>query len=101
MAKLSYLRTLSSLSLVSRSGRCVTPARAFTTTCRRLEPSNVGNVGLAENDTIIGKQAAEPLTVEGIEARRAQAGKLVALTAAYSDSDMFKSPVSSESNFDF
>ena len=34
------------------------------------------------------------MTIEGIKARRAKAGKLVAPTAAYSDSDMFKSPVS-------
>lgn len=37
--------------------------------------------------------APEPLTIAGIAARRAKAGKLVAGTAAYSDSDMFKSPV--------
>ncbi|RWA13782.1 hypothetical protein EKO27_g1317 [Xylaria grammica] len=36
--------------------------------------------------------ASEPLTLAGIAARRAKAGKLVAGTAAYSDSDMFKSP---------
>ncbi|KAI0868995.1 aromatic amino acid aminotransferase-like protein [Hypoxylon argillaceum] len=36
--------------------------------------------------------APEPLTIAGIAARRAKAGKLVAGTAAYSDSDMFKSP---------
>ncbi|KAF2973043.1 hypothetical protein GQX73_g561 [Xylaria multiplex] len=36
--------------------------------------------------------AVEPLTLAGIAARRAKAGKLVAGTAAYSDSDMFKSP---------
>jgi hypothetical protein len=65
----------------------------FSTGTRRLHPSNVGNVGLAERDTIIGKQAAEPLTLNGIKARREKAGKLVAPTASYSDSDMFKSPV--------
>ncbi|KAI1200505.1 aromatic amino acid aminotransferase-like protein [Nemania serpens] len=36
--------------------------------------------------------APELLTFAGIAARRAKAGKLVAGTAAYSDSDMFKSP---------
>ena len=50
-------------------------------------------MGLAENGTVIGQQANEPWTVEGIMARRAKAGKLVAGTAAYTDSDMFKSPV--------
>ncbi|TRX97718.1 hypothetical protein FHL15_001473 [Xylaria flabelliformis] len=43
-------------------------------------------------DTAPRKQAPVPLTVEGIAAQRAKAGKLVAGTAAYSDSDMFKSP---------
>jgi len=33
-----------------------------------------------------------PLTVQGVSARRAKAGKLIAGTAAYSDSDFFKSP---------
>ncbi|KAI0102949.1 aromatic amino acid aminotransferase-like protein [Nemania sp. FL0031] len=36
--------------------------------------------------------APEPLSLAGIAARRAKAGKLVAGTAAYADSDMFKSP---------
>ncbi|KAI0482638.1 putative L-kynurenine/alpha-aminoadipate aminotransferase [Xylariaceae sp. FL0804] len=56
-------------------------------------PLNVGNIGLAGEEAAIGAQAPdEPLTIAGIEARRAKAGKLVAGTAAYSDSDMFKSP---------
>ncbi|KAI0911857.1 aromatic amino acid aminotransferase-like protein [Ustulina deusta] len=38
------------------------------------------------------QQAEQPLTLAGIAARRAKAGKLVAGIAAYSDSDMFKSP---------
>ncbi|KAI1356275.1 aromatic amino acid aminotransferase-like protein [Xylaria sp. FL0043] len=40
----------------------------------------------------VQKLAEEPLTVAGIAARRAKAGKLIAGVAAYSDSDMFKSP---------
>ncbi|CAJ2500950.1 Uu.00g038030.m01.CDS01 [Anthostomella pinea] len=67
-------------------------SRTFSTGVQRSEPSNVGNVGLADGETIIGEQAPEPLTVEGIKARRAKAGKLIAPTASYSDSDMFKSP---------
>ena len=31
-----------------------------------------------------------PLTVQGVSARRAKAGKLIAGTAAYSNSDFFK-----------
>ena len=93
MAKLSPHRTLSSLSLISRSGRRLTSARTFTTSYRRLYPTNTGKMGLAEKGTVNGQQANEPLTIESIMARRAKAGKLVAGTAAYADSDMFKSPV--------
>ncbi|KAI2615635.1 PLP-dependent transferase [Hypoxylon sp. NC1633] len=105
MARLSCsspYRTLSSLSLSHPALCSIKPAAAaaaaasrihpFSTGSRRDRPSNVGNVGLAEEDTVIGKQAAEPLTIDGIKARRAKAGKLVAPTASYSDSDMFKSP---------
>lgn len=67
--------------------------RHIATTSCRWTPSNVGGVGFAAKDAQVGEQAPEPLTVEGIKARRAKAGKLVAGTAAYSDSDMFKSPV--------
>ena len=35
-----------------------------------------------------------PLTLNGLSARRAKAGKLVAGTAAYTDSDYFKDSVS-------
>ncbi|OTA69298.1 aromatic amino acid aminotransferas-like protein [Hypoxylon sp. EC38] len=51
---------------------------------------------MAEKDAVIDKQANEPLTINGIKARRAKAGKLVAGTAAYSDSDMFKAPQPSD-----
>lgn len=67
--------------------------RPVSTTIQRWKPSNVGGVGLAAKDARLGEQAPERLTIEGIKARRAKAGKLVAGTAAYSDSDMFKSPV--------
>ncbi|KAI8632580.1 PLP-dependent transferase [Xylariaceae sp. FL1651] len=74
----------------NRKAEAVAP---FSTTARHnYPPTNVGGIGLAEEDTIIGEQAPEPLTLDGIAARRAKAGKLVAGTAAYSDSDMFKSP---------
>ncbi|KAI1394233.1 PLP-dependent transferase [Hypoxylon trugodes] len=97
MAKLSGTpyRSLSSISL-PRPIRRVIPGVAsakhsFSTSSPRRQPSNVGNAGLAEEDVVIGPQANEPLTIEGIKARRAKAGKLVAPTASYSDSDMFKS----------
>ncbi|KAJ2990460.1 hypothetical protein NUW58_g2935 [Xylaria curta] len=44
------------------------------------------------NGIVTGESASKPLTIDGIAARRAKAGKLKAGTAAYSDSDMFKSP---------
>ncbi|RYP80333.1 hypothetical protein DL769_002513 [Monosporascus sp. CRB-8-3] len=98
MANLIPHRTLASLSLF-RSRSLIHPVspgavHTFYTSCRRLKPTNIGNVGLAEEDTVIGEQASEPLTIDGIKARRAKAGKLVAPTASYSDSDMFKSPQS-------
>lgn len=67
--------------------------KALTTTAQLRRPTNVGGLGLAAEDAQIGEQAPEPLTIDGIKARRAKAGKLIAGTAAYSDSDMFKSPV--------
>ncbi|KAI0515298.1 aromatic amino acid aminotransferase-like protein [Xylaria bambusicola] len=45
-----------------------------------------------QQDPSVQKLAEEPLNLAGIAARRAKAGKLIAGTAAYSDSDMFKSP---------
>ncbi|KAK6068785.1 aromatic amino acid aminotransferase [Seiridium cupressi] len=78
-----------SLSVV----RVVTPRkRTISTTSRRWRPTNVGGIGLAAKDASVGEQAPEPLTIEGIKSRRLKAGKLVAGTAANSDSDMFKSP---------
>ncbi|KAI1765331.1 PLP-dependent transferase [Hypoxylon sp. FL1150] len=79
-------RTLSSRPLTHLT------RQSFSTSPRCLRPSNVGNIGLVAKDAKIGKQAPEPLTIDGIKARRAKAGKLVAPTASYSDSDMFKAP---------
>jgi aromatic amino acid aminotransferase I len=39
----------------------------------------------------------DPLTINGVSARRLKAGKLVAGTAAYTSSDFFKSPVGDSS----
>ncbi|OTA86773.1 hypothetical protein M434DRAFT_399745 [Hypoxylon sp. CO27-5] len=101
MAKLSRTpyRAFSSLSLKvihPTPQRPATINRSFSTSSQHRQPSNVGNVGMAEKDAVIGKQANEPLTINGIKARRAKAGKLVAGTAAYSDSDMFKAPQPSD-----
>ena len=49
---------------------------------------------LPEAEPIAAKKPRDSITVNDILERRAKAGKLVAGTAAYSDSDMFKAPVS-------
>ncbi|KAK7743682.1 Aromatic/aminoadipate aminotransferase 1 [Diatrype stigma] len=89
MARLSPHKTLSSLSLISQPRHLIRSsgngaAQAFSSSCRRPDPDM--------KDAAIGEQPVEPLTIADIEARRAKAGKLVAPTASYSDSDMFKSP---------
>ncbi|KAI1407063.1 aromatic amino acid aminotransferase-like protein [Hypoxylon sp. FL1857] len=89
------LSSLPSLKVIRPTQRLRPPAsgnRLFLTSSRHHQPSNVGDVGMAGKEAVIGKQANEPLTINGIKARREKAGKLVAGTAAYSDSDMFKSP---------
>lgn len=48
---------------------------------------------LPEADPIPAKKPRDAVTINDILERRAKAGKLVAGTAAYSDSDMFKAPV--------
>ncbi|KAI1852301.1 hypothetical protein JX266_002479 [Neoarthrinium moseri] len=85
-------RVTRSWKLVESGFRNASNTRRFSATANNCKPSNVGGVGLAAKDASIGEQAPEPLTIQGIKARRAKAGKLVAGTAAYSDSDMFKSP---------
>ncbi|KAI1501801.1 pyridoxal phosphate-dependent transferase [Biscogniauxia marginata] len=74
---------------------------AFSTLASEKPPSNLGNIGpIAEDATVVGggedvravPAPGESLTLEGIRVRREKAGKLVAPTASYSDSDMFKSP---------
>ncbi|KAI5867052.1 putative L-kynurenine/alpha-aminoadipate aminotransferase [Durotheca rogersii] len=49
-------------------------------------------VVVEQNGTHAAAITPKRLTLDGIGARRAKAGRLVASTASYSDSDMFKSP---------
>lgn len=49
---------------------------------------------LPEAEPIPAQKPRERVTINDILERRAKAGPLVAGTAAYSDSDMFKAPVS-------
>lgn len=54
-------------------------------------PSAIDIEAVRDTEAIV---LPKPLTVNGVSARRLKAGKLVAGTAAYSDSDFFKGPVS-------
>lgn len=49
---------------------------------------------LPDADPIPAKKPRDSVTISDILERRAKAGKLIAGTAAYCDSDMFKAPVS-------
>ncbi|KAI8965885.1 PLP-dependent transferase [Daldinia sp. FL1419] len=87
-------RTLLSVSLVRPTRRFGTASgtNAFSTSSRRLQSASTADAMLVEKEPANGQLANEPLTIDGIKERRAKAGKLVAPTASYSDSDMFKSP---------
>ena len=54
-------------------------------------PSEINIEAVRDTEAIV---LPDPLTVNGVSARRLKAGKLVAGTAAYTSSDHFKSPVS-------
>jgi aromatic amino acid aminotransferase I / 2-aminoadipate transaminase len=54
-------------------------------------PTAVGIESVTDTQAIV---LPDPLTVNGVSARRAKAGQLVAGTAAFTCSDFFKSPVS-------
>lgn len=54
-------------------------------------PSAVEVEGVRDTE---GIALPDPLTVNGVAARRRKAGKLVAGTAAFTTSDYFKGPVS-------
>lgn len=95
------MKTIARSNLLTRShvvrslrllDRNINTTRTISSTSQRWRPTNVGGIGLAAKDASVGEQAPEPLTIQGIKTRREKAGKLVAGTAAYSDSDMFKSP---------
>lgn len=53
-------------------------------------PIAIGVEGISDTE---GTVFADPLTVSKISAQRVKAGKLVAGTAAWTSSDLFKSPV--------
>jgi aromatic amino acid aminotransferase I len=59
-------------------------------------PSAIDIEGVTDTQAVVLLNA---LTVNGVPARRAKAGKLVAGTAAYTSSDFFKGPVSISSYF--
>jgi hypothetical protein len=62
------------------------------TLCRRMSPPSAIDVqAITDTESIL---LPSSLTSQGIAARRAKAGKLVAGTAAFTSSDNFKGPVS-------
>jgi aromatic amino acid aminotransferase I len=54
-------------------------------------PSAIDIEAVRDTEAIV---LPDPLTINGVPARRQKAGKLVAGTAAYTSSDFFKTPVS-------
>lgn len=54
-------------------------------------PSAIDIEAVRDTEAIV---LPNPLTVNGVSARRLKSGKLVAGTAAYTSSDFFKAPVS-------
>ena len=59
-------------------------------------PSAIGLVAVSDTEALV---LPSPLTVNGVSARRAKAGKLIAGTAAATSSDHFKSKVGSHHIF--
>lgn len=68
--------------------------RSFHGSCKKSQEILATKAKLPEKEPIPEKTGREPVTIQDIKERRAKAGKLVAGTAAPSDSDMFKAPVS-------
>ena len=60
-------------------------------------PSAIDIEGVTDTQAVV--VLPDPLTVNGVPARRAKAGNLVAGTAAYTSSDFFKGSVSISSSF--
>ena len=54
-------------------------------------PSAIAIEAVGDTEAVV---LPDPLTINGVSARRLKAGKLVAGTAAYTSSDFFKTPVS-------
>lgn len=68
--------------------------RPLHSSTKRLNEVLATAAKLPEAEPIPPQKPKESITINDVLQRRAKAGKLVAGTAAYSDSDMFKAPVS-------
>lgn len=80
---------------VSSSRTLYIAQRALHSSTRRPQEVLGTAAKLPEAEPIPAQKPREKVTINDILTRRAKAGKLVAGTAAYSDSDMFKAPVRS------
>jgi hypothetical protein len=67
--------------------------RPFHSSSRALSEALATAAKLPEAEPLSPTRPRSRITINDIQDRRAKAGKLVAGTAAYSDSDMFKAPV--------
>lgn len=76
------------------SPQCANSKHLFHTKGNDSSIEAIGTAAkLPDAEPIPAKHARHSTTLNDILERRAKAGKLVAGTAAYSDSDMFKAPV--------
>ena len=91
---LSSLRTLAPTSASCRSQAGSRSGRFIHGAARRYSEALGTAAKLPDAEPIPTKKPRDAITINDILKRRAAAGKLVAGTAAYSDSDMFKAPVS-------
>lgn len=90
---LSSLRTLAPTSASCRSQAGSRSGRFIHGAARRYSEALGTAAKLPDAEPIPTKKPRDAITINDILKRRAAAGKLVAGTAAYSDSDMFKAPV--------
>ncbi|PSR99395.1 pyridoxal phosphate-dependent transferase [Coniella lustricola] len=80
--------------IISHGGQ----VRSFQGSSTKSQEILATKAKLPEKEPIPKKTGREPITLQDIAERRAKAGKLVAGTAAPSDSDMFKAPSIAKAN---
>lgn len=92
-------RSVPSPSCPSRAVNVYSGRRLIHSSPKRPHEALGTAAKLPESEPIPVQKPQTVVTINDIKERRAKAGKLVAGTAAYSDSDMFKAPVSSSGLF--